>query len=257
MAGSGASANPTSASPELLAHYGIELPANDDTTELLTSLPGDVMLLDESAPPPRDAQIDPSIGVRKVPLPSYSSAPNSLVTAAALRHHGWVPARAGWLVESSTPLTPAQITAARQAAAADGLTIEVRKTQDDLARLRTIATATGALLALAIVAMTIGLIRSESTRDMRTLTATGASSRTRRAITASTAGALALLGVVLGTAGAYVALIAAFHSDLARLTPAPITDLVLLVVGLPLLAAGAGWLLAGREPRQFARQQLD
>ena len=37
-----------------------------------------------------------------------------------------------------------------------------------------IATAAGALLALAILAMTVGLIRSESAGDLRTLTATGA-----------------------------------------------------------------------------------
>ena len=92
---------------------------------------------------------------------------------------------------------------------------------------------------------------------MRTLAATGASSRIRRAIAASTACALALLGVVLGTAGAYVATIAAFHSDLARLTPVPVAHLALLLAGAALVACAAGWLLAGREPRQFARQQLD
>ena len=63
----------------------------------------------------------------------------------------------------------------------------------------------GALLALAILAMTVGLIRSESAGDLRILTATGATPRIRRTLTAATAGALALLGAVLGVAGAYVA----------------------------------------------------
>ena len=165
-----------------------------------------------------------------------------------MQRHGWVPLRTGWLVETPTPLTPDQIARARDAAADDGLTIEVRRTQDGVAEVRTIATIVGALTALAIVAMTIGLIRSESSRDLRTLTATGASPRTRRAITASTAGALALLGVVLGVAGAYVALIAAYHADLAQLVPPPTLNLIGLVVGLPLAAAAAGWVLAGREP---------
>ncbi len=110
---------------------------------------------------------------------------------------------------------------------------------------------------MAIVAMAIGLIRGESARDLRTLTATGAAARTRRALTASTAAALAALGVVLGLFGTYVALLAAFRSDLGRLAPVPVTHLLSLAVGLPVVAGVAGWLLAGREPRTFSRQALD
>jgi putative ABC transport system permease protein len=247
---------PYVATPQLLQRYGIDVPTSDDTTELLTSLPGHVLLLDPAAPPPRGASPTSNV-VRRTELPSYSSAPRSLITPGAMRRHGWVPVRAGWLVESSAPLTTAQVAAARNLAADAGLTIEVRDAHDDLARVRNIATTVGALLALAIVAMTIGLIRGESAGDLRTLTATGAAPRTRRAITATTAGALALLGVVLGTAGAYGALIAAYHADLGRLAPLPITNLLQLVIGLPLVAAAAGWLLAGREPARFARQPLD
>ena len=55
------------------------------------------------------------------------------------------------------------------------------------------------LVALGVLAMTVGLIRSETAGDLRTLTATGASSATRRTLNAATAGALALLGGILGT----------------------------------------------------------
>jgi putative ABC transport system permease protein len=105
--------------------------------------------------------------------------------------------------------------------------------------------------------MTLGLIRSESARDLRTLTATGASARTRRALTASTAGALALLGVLLGSTGAYISLVAAYHSKLDRLAPMPVPQLLVLGVGMTLVAAFAGWLLAGRDPRSFSRQLFD
>jgi putative ABC transport system permease protein len=245
---------PYVATPQLLRHYGIDAGSIDDGTDLLTSLQGDVLLLDVSK--------RPGVGmgrtaVRRVDLPSYTSAPNSLVTESALRRRGWVPARAGWLVETPEPLTADQIAAARTAAADAGLTVEARSTQDDLAAVRNVATTVGALLALAIVAMTIGLIRGEAVRDLRTLTATGAAPRTRRALTASAAAALALLGVVLGTAGAYLALLAAYHADLGRLAPPPVAQLLLLAVGLPVLATVAGWLLAGREPRTFARQALE
>jgi putative ABC transport system permease protein len=105
--------------------------------------------------------------------------------------------------------------------------------------------------------MAVGMMRGEAARDVRTLTATGATSRTRRALTASTAGALATLGAVLGVSAAYVFLVAAYRSDLGQLSPLPVGNLLAVVVGLPVLATAAGWLLAGREPRGFARQALD
>ena len=73
------------------------------------------------------------------------------------------------------------------------------------------------MLALAILALTVGLIRSESARDLRTLTATGADSNIRRTLTATTAGALALLGALLGVTSAYVVLLAMYHDDLGYL----------------------------------------
>ena len=120
-----------------------------------------------------------------------------------------------------------------------------------------IATAAGAVLALAILAMTVGLIRSESAGDLRTLTATGATSRIRRTLTATTAGALALLGVLLGVAGAYVVLLATYYDDLGYLSSVPVLYLALAVVGVPLAAAAAGWLVAGREPSAIARPVIN
>jgi putative ABC transport system permease protein len=119
------------------------------------------------------------------------------------------------------------------------------------------ATAAGGVLALAILAMTVGLIRSEAAGDLRTLTATGATSRIRRTLTAATAGALALLGALLGVAGAYVVLLATYHDDLGYLSDVPFLFLALGVVGVPLAAAAAGWLLAGREPQGMSRTVLE
>lgn len=245
---------PVIATEEILDLYAIDPATIDDDTQLLTSDDRAVLLLDTStrAGPGRSAT-----KVQHVELPTYFAAPNALVTEAAMDAHGWNRRRDGWLVTSLTPLTPEQIEAAREAAAANGMTVETRISQDSLAAFRTIVTIAGVLLGLAIVAMTVGLIRSESARDMRTLTATGASSRSRRAITASTAGALAALGVLLGTGGAYVALVAGFHADLDELLPVPWPQLAALVLGLPLLAAAAGWVLTGREPAGFSRPTFD
>ena len=105
--------------------------------------------------------------------------------------------------------------------------------------------------------MTVGLIRSATAGDLRTLTATGATSGIRRTLTAATAGALALLGALLGTTGAYLALIAGVAGDIGALSPIPVLHLLLIVAGIPLIAVIAGWLLAGREPPTLARQPLE
>jgi putative ABC transport system permease protein len=105
--------------------------------------------------------------------------------------------------------------------------------------------------------MTVGLIRSATGSDMRTLAATGATSLTRRTLTATTAGALALLGAVLGTTGAYLGLAAGHLGDLGTLSSVPVLHLSIIVVGLPSAAAIAAWLLAGREPRSIGRQPIE
>jgi putative ABC transport system permease protein len=181
----------------------------------------------------------------------------AFITPNALRRHGWKQIPGGWLVESSRPLTSNQIARARELAADAGLTIEVRREKTSFARIMAIATGAGALLALAILAMTVGLIRGESAGDLRTLTATGATSRIRRTLTAATAGGLAVLGVLLGVAGAYVVLTATYHDKLGYLSHVPFLYLALAVVGVPLAATAAGWLVAGREPPAIARRAIE
>jgi putative ABC transport system permease protein len=107
--------------------------------------------------------------------------------------------------------------------------------------------------------MTIGLIRSETTGDLRTLTATGASGLTRRNITAATAGALGLLGALLGTVVAYLAVLAYTWHDviLGDASLFPGLDLLLVLVGLPVAAAAGGWLFAGRRPPAIAHQPIE
>src|SRR5581483_3842714 len=190
-------------------------------------------------------------------IPLYGSDPNVLITPFGLQTLGLSATPAGWVVQAAAPLTPAEIGAARRAAALVGLEIETRSAPKSDAPLREWSTACGMLLALGVLAMTVGLIRSETGRDMRTLAATGAGRRTRRSITGATAGALALLGAVLGTAGAYAALLVWHRSDLHSLTRVPWANLALLLLALPALAAGGGWLLAGRQPTAMSRQPLE
>jgi len=191
------------------------------------------------------------------PDASNQLAPPSFLTVNALRRYGFKPVSSGWLVVSKRPLTSTQIANARSLAAQAGLTIETRRQNASMARVIGGAIAVGTLLALAILAMTTGLIRSEAASDLRTLAAMGATSRTRRTITAATAAGLALLGALLGIAGAYVTLLAVYLTDLTYLSHAPIHYLAITAIGVPAIAAGAGWLLAGRQPPSIARPAIE
>jgi putative ABC transport system permease protein len=100
--------------------------------------------------------------------------------------------------------------------------------------------------------MTVGLIRRESTGDLRTLTATGATGRIRRTLTAATDGALAS-SVRSSASPAYAVMMATYHDDLGYLSDVPVLYLVLIVVGVPLTAAAARWL--PRWPRASRNRQ--
>jgi putative ABC transport system permease protein len=260
------------ATPAMLRYLGIDPAAVDPSTDFLVdrSVPtAELVTASEQTTPgagggPKVTELAVTnvqrIDSRRLfgaPKGETGLAPTSFITLDGLRRRGWKEIPSGWLVESSRPLASDQIAVARESAADAGLTIEVQRESTSQARLSAIATAAGALLALGILAMTVGLIRSETAGDLRTLTATGATSRIRRTLTATTAGALALLGALLGLAGAYVALGATYLDDLAYLSRIPVLYLVLMVVGVPWAAIAAGWLLSGREPPAIARPAIE
>lgn len=243
------------ATPALLGHLGLDPSAIDPDALLLTTHPGDVHFVGDFSD--TRWRHDPVPEVQRIDLPSYTSAPRSLITERGLGEGAWRATPAGWIVESAQPFTDAELVAARDMADDAGLTVEARSHQGGLSTVRSAASAAGVLLALGILALTVGLIRAESAGDLRTLAATGATSRTRRAVTASTAGALALLAVVLGLLSAYAAVIAGYWPDTDQLRSVPVAHLAAIAVGLPLIAFAASWLLAGREPADLGRQPAE
>ena len=86
------------------------------------------------------------------------------------------------------------------------------------------------------------------------ITATGATRRIRRTLAATTALGLAVLGAILGVAVAYLATAAILDEDIGLLKRVPVIELAVTLVGVPLVAAAAGWLLSGREPRSLTRE---
>ncbi|HET6908388.1 MAG TPA: FtsX-like permease family protein [Mycobacteriales bacterium] len=250
------------ATPAVLAHYGFAPGQINPDADLITAR-ADLSGLQIFNPMPGPQSKPTSTGIAHPViqvthrLPGYTDGPGILLTGHAMQTLGLQPLPASWLLETTRPLTSAQVELARTAAAGTGLYVKTRQPQRSLAPLRNWTTGAGILLALGVLGMTVGLIRSETASDLRILTAAGASRTVRRTLTAATAGALALLGAFIGTAGAYAALLAWNRSNLTPLDRVPWLNLVAILVGLPLIATGAGYLGAGREPAGVARQPLE
>ena len=270
------------ATPQLLATYGIKASQIAPGTDVLTMRPGlaglprmemvwntgcsgtcqgPPVVAGSSGGPPctlSNGCVANPVTQTVGNLPSGTSAPNTLITEYAVSKYRLQAQLNGWLIQAPAPLTATQLGAARQLAQGYGVMIETRSDTPGLGEFADGAAALGIVIAFGVLAASVGLIRSETARDLRTLTANGASGATRRLITAATAAALGLLGAILGLAAALVAGLAWAHSSLsAMLGDLPLTDVLILLIGLPLIAGAAGWLLAGREPPLIARQPIE
>jgi putative ABC transport system permease protein len=240
------------ATPALLEHLGIDPSTVGAGTYLLTSMRVPPYLIGG----PRSPFDRGPVGaghVQHVDVPTYSSAPHNLITRAGLDASDVTIQRAGWLIETPHALSDAARSRIRSIAADASLALETRDTRGALTDIRTGASVVGVLVALCILAMTIGLLRSEVAHEVRTLTAVGGTSFTRRALTASTAAALALVGVVLGGGAAYAALVAGYWPNTDELHPVPMSNLLAIAIGFPLLATAISWVVGGRDPAHVGR----
>ncbi len=195
-------------------------------------------------------------------LPSGTSAPNTVITEHAMREFHITASTNDWLVKGPQPFTAAQISSAELAASTSQLSVESKNDQPSSSAVIGWATIFGIIIALGVLGMSVGLVRSETAGDLRTLAATGASSFTRRTLTAVTAGALGFLGALLGVVGGYIGMIGwlrgnSLNGGIAALGNVPVADLLLILVGMPLFAAIVGWLFAGRQPSDLAWQPME
>jgi putative ABC transport system permease protein len=274
------------ATPQLLATYGIKASQVALGTDILTMRPGlaGVPRLEMIFTPPRTCNDnDPACGNGPQPgadggpactlsnyclaspaiqtvssLPGGTSAPNTVTTEYAVSKYHLQTQLSGWLIQAPAPLTAAQLSAVRHFGHANEVQVQTATSNPSLADFTRGATTLGIVIALSVLAMSVALIRSETAPDLRTLTATGASGATRRTITAATAAALGLLGAILGTAGAVIAGMAWTHSGPAA-TAGGVSpgDFLILLTGLPLIAAIGSWLFAGHEPPAVTRQPIE
>jgi putative ABC transport system permease protein len=265
------------ATPQLLAAYGIRESEIDPNADILTSRPGlsGVSGLDLQFASNKHGPVNTNSGCTVAAgylahpvieelgaLPAGTSAPNTVITEHAMDEFHISTSTMDWLVQGNQPFTASQISNAELTASASQLSVESKNDEPTSSAVVNTATLFGVLIALAVLAMSVGLVRSETASDLRTLAATGASSHTRRALTAVTAGALGFLGALLGVLGGYIGMIGWLRSNslnggIAALGNVPIGDLLFILLAMPAFAAVVGWLFAGREPASMAHQAIE
>jgi putative ABC transport system permease protein len=261
------------ATPQLLKLFGITQSEINPDADILTSRPGLAGVsglqlgYQENGDPSSQCNAATQCLAKPViqevgALPSGTSAPNTVITEHAMKEFHITAGTTDWLVQGDQPFTAAQISSAELTASTSQLSVESKNDEPSSSAVINTATIFGILIALAVLGMSVGLVRSETARDLRTLAATGASSSTRRTLTAVTAGALGFLGALLGVMGGYIGMIGWLRSNslnggIAALGNVPVADLLLLLLGMPALAAVVGWLFAGRDPAAMAHQAIE
>ena len=259
------------ATPQLLREFGIKASQIDPTADVLTSRPGlsgvSGLIMDYGMGNPKNpsnagGSIRHPLIQEMSALPAGTSGPNTVITEYAMKKYHIGSATGDWLVVGNQSFTAAQISSAQLTASTAQLQVESRNDIPSGSTIINWATLFGILIALGVLAMSVGLVRSETSGELRTLAATGASSYTRRTLTAVTAGALGFLGALLGVVGGYVAMIGWLRSNslnggISALENAPFRDLFFILIGMPVIAAIVGWLFASREPSVMGRQPIE
>jgi|HubBroStandDraft_1064217.scaffolds.fasta_scaffold21762_2 putative ABC transport system permease protein len=245
------------ATPQLLKAFGITQSEVNPNADILSSRPGLSSVSGLEFGGSSDPVIE-EIGA----LPSGTSAPNTVITEHAMKEFHITASTTDWLVQGTQPFTASQISNAELTASTAQLSVESKNDEPTSSAVIGSATIFGVLIALAVLGMSVGLVRSETTGDLRTLAATGASTYTRRTITAVTVGALGFLGALLGTFGGYIGMIGFLRSNslnggIAALGNIPVADLLFILLGMPAFAGIVGWLFAGREPAAMAHPTME
>jgi len=272
------------ATPQLMRAFGIKASQINPDADVLSSRPGlsgvsnmtfpygsnnDNGFSNPGSGPPSSSRCNAATDCLANPviqqvgaLPSGTSAPNTVITEHAMREFHIQATTTDWLVLGTQAFSASQIASAQLAASTTQLSVESKNDEPTSFAVIGWATIFGIVIALGVLGMSVGLIRSETASELRTLAATGASSYTRRTLSAITAGALGFLGALLGTVGGYVALIGwlrgnSLNGGISSLGNVPVADLLFILLAMPAFAALVAWIFAGREPTSMAHQPIE
>ncbi|HEY3606211.1 MAG TPA: FtsX-like permease family protein, partial [Pseudonocardiaceae bacterium] len=151
------------ATPDVLRRYGIDpnsVPADADLVTAQAGLAGmtDVQLavVDHGLTDVERPISHPVVRIMPT-LPTGTQEPNLLITEHAMRTLGAVSAMDDWLITTPRPLTPDEINLARTAALRTDSSIDTASNVPSAAELGDWATGVGILIALGVLAMTVGL----------------------------------------------------------------------------------------------------
>jgi len=193
---------------------------------------------------------------------SYSSdmMPSYVVSAEAAERYGLLPGPPsyfGAIAAAPGPITDEQLDAVKDIASKyPGVYVQtIDVFRSDFGPVRLAATAGAALIALAIVAVVIALLGAEARRDQAILVAVGGAPRARRRIAAARAGLVALLAAVIGLpAGFAPVAVVQWSRHEGFPVVVPWLTMAIVLFGVPMVAAGWGW-LTSRAPKGSAMLQ--
>ncbi|MDY7101041.1 MAG: hypothetical protein S0880_07620 [Actinomycetota bacterium] len=246
------SAVPWVANTDLLEILGIDPSMADSGADVLgptehqVALDTDIVLHDD-----RDDEIALATTEQIEPV-EHTAITDYLLTPDAVAERGHRVELGGWLVASPTPITDEQADAL--AAVAGRLVVETHEPPASASGLRWATLAIGAGIALGVLAVMSALIRLDAERRERALAALGAGSRLRRRSEVATTAVLAFVAAGFAVPIGYLGLFA-FLSDRPDDVhlAAPAGPMAVLLVGVPLAAVAATWILAHLRPEPPTR----
>lgn len=188
-------------------------------------------------------------------IPANSSIAPTLIWPETVIENDWDTVTVGWLVVDDRPLSTEDL-ADLSAAAGDGMLLESAVAPDSRTGVRTVAAAVGIAIGLGIVLAALALLRAESADDVRLLQSIGAGPKHHRRLAAATAAILAAAGVIIAVPTGFLALLVLLADESTNYRfVVPWSSLLMVIVLLPALAAGAAWLTSRTETSGLGRRQ--
>lgn len=235
------------ATPELLAAWKLD-PALAERDELLGPKRADLRV---GSPNGWSSEVTEPI---EFGLPQHPGAAPYWIPEGAIASRKLATVTVGWAIVARSSITSSQ-RAALRSANADMFSLDLPDPPGSEASIRLVASLIAYGAGLAVLAMTVGLIRSEAKDEKRILAAVGAPARTQRWIAGATAGLLSVAGSILAVPIGLCFLLA-MTSNPSGKNPftVPWRNLTVIPLGIPLIAIIGACVLTSTRTAYEARK---